>query len=88
MEDDFSAGECGVEDGVIADAAADHLCRGCGALQVRLPAVGEIIQDPDGGAALHQCVSNMAADEARAAGDTYSAACVGRAVSFECVVEH
>ena len=88
VKDDFGAGECGIQHGVIADAATDDLCRGCAALQVRLPAVGEVVQDADLGAALHKRVRDVAADEACSAGDTDSAACVGGAMRFECMVEH
>ena len=53
VEDDFSTGKRGIEDGVIADAAADHLRGGCGALQVGLTAVGEVVQDANRSTALH-----------------------------------
>ena len=88
VEDDFSTSECGVEHGLIADAAADHLCGGCRALQVGLPAVGEVVQDADVGAALHKRVRDMAADEACSAGDADAAAGVGGVVGFKCGMQH
>ena len=88
VEDDFSASKRGIEDGVIADAAADHLRGGGWALQVGLTAVGEVVQDAHIGAALNQRVRDMAADEARAASDADGAAFVGRVVRFECGVQH
>ncbi len=83
VEDDFSTGECGIQYGFITDTAADDLCRGCGALQVGLTAVGEVVQDADGSAALHQGVRDMATDEACAASYAYGAAGVGRVTGLE-----
>ena len=88
VEDDFSAGNCGIEDGVIADAAADHLRGGGWALQVGLTAVGEVVQDANIGAALNQRVRDMAADEACTASDADGAAGVGGVMGFECRVQH
>ena len=88
VEDDLRASECGVEHGLIADAAADDLGGGCRALQIGLTAVGEVVQDANVGAALDQRVRDMAADEACPASDADGAVFVGRVVRFECGVQH
>ena len=71
VEHDLGAREGTVEDGVVANGAAEHFGSRSGAGEVGLASVGEVVDDPHRGSAFDERVGEMAADESGAAGHAH-----------------